>query len=64
MQTTTEAMPVMELKTFVSDRPETAEKNLNQWLEVNRVEVTHIGQSQSERNGNFVFVLSIFYRRF
>ena len=51
----------MELKMFVSSDSVTVEKNVNDWLEENQVRVHHIGQSQSERNGKFVFTLSVFY---
>ena len=46
---------------FVSSDSMTVEKNVNDWLEQNNVSVHHIGQSQSEKNGKFVFTLSVFY---
>ena len=46
---------------FVSSDSMTVEKNVNDWLEENHVSVHHIGQSQSEKNGKFVFTLSVFY---
>lgn len=51
----------MEVKMFVVDRPETAEASLNEWLKESSAKVVYIGQSQSERNGRFVFVISVFY---
>ena len=51
----------MELKVFVSSDFLSVEKNVNDWLEANPVLVHHIGQSQSERNGKFVFTISLFY---
>ena len=46
---------------FVSSDSMTVEKNVNDWLEENHVSVHHIGQSQCEWNGKFVFTLSLFY---
>ena len=46
---------------FVADRPEIAEANINLCLKESDAKVIHIGQSQSERNGRFIFVISIFY---
>jgi hypothetical protein len=57
-----ETMSVMEVKTFISDRPELAEIEINEWLQQNKVHIHHIGQSQSERNGRFVFVITLFFR--
>lgn len=52
---------VMEVKMFVASDAASAEKNINEWLQQNKVTVHHLGQSQSERNGRFVFVISLFY---
>jgi len=51
----------MEVKTFIADDPKNVEKDVNEWLTTNNVSIHHIGQSQSERNGRFVFVISVFY---
>lgn len=51
----------MEVKMFVADRPEIAEASINDWLKESGAKVLYIGQSQSERNGKFVFVISVFY---
>jgi hypothetical protein len=51
----------MEMKMFVSSDSISVEKNVNDWLVKNNVSVHHIGQSQSEKNGKFVFTLSVFY---
>jgi hypothetical protein len=53
----------MEVKMFVCNNPASAEKEVAQWLAQNPVTITHITQSQSERGGAFVFVLSLFYSR-
>ena len=49
------------MKMFVSSDSISVEKNVNEWLEENNVWVHHIGQSQSEKSGKFVFTLSVFY---
>lgn len=53
----------MQLKTFVHQNIDEAEKAINNWLELNDITIQHIGQSQSEKNGRFVFVISLFYQR-
>jgi hypothetical protein len=51
----------MEVKMFVGADAPTVEENINEWLQENKVAVQHLGQSQCERNGKFVFVISLFY---
>ena len=53
----------MQTKMFVHSSAAAAEKALNDWLEVNNVQVQYIGQSQSEQGGRFVFIVSVFYIR-
>jgi len=53
----------MQTKIFVHSSVEAAEKALNNWLEVNDVQVQYIGQSPSEQGGRFVFIISVFYIR-
>lgn len=53
----------MEVKMFVAGNPNEVENELNDWLQQNNVHIQHIGQSQSEKNGRFVFVVSLFYQR-
>jgi hypothetical protein len=53
----------MEVKMFVCNSPQAAEKEVNTWLAQNPVSVSHITQSQSERGGAFIFVLSLFYSK-
>ena len=53
----------MQTKIFVHNSAEAAEKALNDWLETNNVQVKYIGQSQSEKGGRFVFIISVFYVR-
>jgi hypothetical protein len=50
-----------EVKIFVDKDPREAEKNINAWLKENKVYIHHVGQSQSEKSGNFLFTISIFY---
>ena len=51
-----------QVKMFIFQTPETAEESLQSWLMQNNVEIDHIVQSQSERNGKFLFIVSIFYK--
>ena len=53
----------MQTKIFVHSSAEAAEKALNDWLETNNFQVQYIGQSQSEKGGKFVFIISVFYIR-
>lgn len=46
---------------FLFNNPEDAEKAVNEWLKENDVTIHHIAQSQSEKGGQFVFVISLFY---
>jgi hypothetical protein len=51
----------MEVKLFIAENPQLAESQINEWLQHSTAKVHHVGQSQSERNGRFVFVISIYY---
>ena len=51
----------MKVKMFVHNSPEAAEKEINDWLAVQQVNISHITQSQCERQGRFVLVVSVFY---
>lgn len=53
----------IQVKMFVHNNPKDAEAAVSQWLKENDVAVDHIAQSQSERGGSFVFVMTIFYER-
>ena len=50
------------VKMFQHKEPTEAEKALALWLEQNDVTIQHLAQSQSERGGNFIFVLTIIYQ--
>jgi hypothetical protein len=51
----------VQVKMFVHSNPKDAEKEIAQWLKENDVIIHHIAQSQSEKGGSFVFVLTLFY---
>jgi len=51
----------VQVKMFIHDQPKDAEKAISQWLKENDVTIHHIVQSQSEKGGNFMFVVTIFY---
>lgn len=51
----------LELKMFVNNNPKDVEIEVSQWLKENDVTIHHIAQSQSEKNGSFVFVITLFY---
>lgn len=53
--------PQFEIKMFVHSQPREAEKEVSNWLKANRVTLHYITQSQSEKGGNLVFVISLFY---
>ena len=46
---------------FVADNLPAAEQEVNEWLQGISAAVRHVSQSQCERNGRFVFVISVFY---
>ena len=49
------------MKMFVHREPEAAEKVLNDWLERTPVKLYHVVQSQSENQGKFMLIVSLFY---
>jgi len=51
----------VQVKMFIHSHPKDAEKAIAQWLKENDVIIHHIAQSQSEKGGSFVFVLTLFY---
>lgn len=54
-------MEPYEMKLFVDKDPIFVEQSVNNWLKENKVSIQHFGQSQSEKNGNFVFIISLVY---
>lgn len=53
----------MEVKMFIHSGPDLAEKDVNEWLSQNPVRVCHVTQSQCERQGRFVLIISVFYTK-
>jgi hypothetical protein len=51
----------LQVKMFVHADPRQAEKAVANWLKEHPVCIHHVAQSQSEKGGHFVFVLSVFY---
>lgn len=51
----------VQVKMFIQNNPKDAEKAISQWLNENDVIIHHIAQSQSEKGGHFVFVVTLFY---
>jgi hypothetical protein len=57
----TETETTMKVKMFVRHSLEDVESRVNEWMEQNNVRISHVAQSQCEKQGKFVFVLSVFY---
>lgn len=53
----------MEVKMFIQHSLDAVEEKVNEWLSQNQVSIQHITQSQCERQGKFVFVMSVFYEK-
>lgn len=51
------------LKTFVYHNIAEAEEKVNHWLQNNDITIEHFVQSQCEKGGAFMFVISIVYSR-
>lgn len=47
---------------FQHKDPTEVERELAGWLEQNDITIQHLAQSQSERGGNFIFVLTVIYQ--
>jgi hypothetical protein len=52
---------VLKMKLFTESTHSLVETKVNEWLQHHSVTVTHIGQSQSEKGGKFLFTISLFY---
>jgi hypothetical protein len=58
----TSVKPGMKLKLFIYyNTLDNVEKEINEWLELQQIRVCYITQSQGEKQGKFVFVISVFY---
>jgi hypothetical protein len=53
--------PVSRMKSFIETDATLVEEKVNDWLTNSKVNISHIGQSQCERNGRLLFVLNVFY---
>ena len=53
----------MQVKLFIHHTLEEIEAAINQWMVEQQAIVKHITQSQCEKQGRFVFVISIFYEQ-
>lgn len=53
----------LQVKMFVHNDPKEAEKTIAQWLKQHNISIKHITQSQSEKGGNFIFVVLLFYQQ-
>ena len=49
------------IKLFIDKNPLVVEEKVNSWLKENDVVLQHLGQSQSEKNGNFIFIITLIY---
>lgn len=52
----------MQVKQFVSNDPADAARALSEWLDTNDAEVCQLAQSQGEKQGRFLFVITVLYR--
>jgi hypothetical protein len=52
----------LQLKMFIHPDPASLEKEIQEWLRVCPVHIEHVTQSQSEKGGAFMLVVSLFYR--
>lgn len=53
----------LRIKMFIHNQPEEAERSITHWLKQNDITIRHITQSQSEKGGNFVFIISVFFQQ-
>jgi hypothetical protein len=52
----------MQVKMFVHHKFDGIEKEINDWMATSKAHICHIAQSQSEKQGKFVFVVSLYYK--
>jgi hypothetical protein len=53
----------MQMKMFIHNDPEVVESQVNNWLGEFDLEVCHVTQSQCERQGRLLFVISVYYNQ-
>jgi hypothetical protein len=58
---TRESEQSVKMKTFTDQDPAIVERKVNDWMNAHNVKIRHVGQSQSEKSGRFVFIISVFY---
>ncbi|HEU4470876.1 MAG TPA: hypothetical protein VFR58_07335 [Flavisolibacter sp.] len=51
----------LKVKMFIHKDPREAENAIQQWLADTAPVIRHIAQSQSEKGGSFIFVLTVFF---
>jgi hypothetical protein len=49
------------VKMFIHQNPREAEGEIQLWLQQNSVTLHHVSQSQSEKGGNFIFIITLIY---
>lgn len=52
----------LKVKLFIRHALDDVERDVNEWMEQNDIRICHVTQSQSEKQGRFVFVISVFYQ--
>jgi hypothetical protein len=50
------------MKTFLFHSLDGVDAIVNEWMEQERASIRHVAQSQCEKQGRFILVLSVFYR--
>jgi hypothetical protein len=60
-QPKTEISTVMKVKIFISHSLDEVENEVNEWMDQSYIRIRHVTQSQCEKQGKFVFVISLFY---
>jgi hypothetical protein len=58
----TENRTGLKVKMFIHNTLAEVEDAVNGWLAAQNITISHIAQSQSEKQGKFYFVLSVFYK--
>ena len=53
----------LKVKMFIHCHPQGAGQEVTKWLNENDVIIHHTVQSQSEKGGNFLFVITLFYKQ-
>ena len=51
-----------KMKTFLFHSLDRVDAVVNEWMEQEGASIRHVAQSQCEKQGRFILVLSVFYR--